>query len=69
MSPEEFRAAFRASPVRRAKRTGIRRNAVIAMGNSGEQKFRALLEDLTADDDEVVAKTAAWALGKLRSRD
>jgi HEAT repeat protein len=39
------------------------------MGNSGEQKFRALLEDLTADDDEVVAKTAAWALGKLRSRD
>ncbi|MGA2644756.1 MAG: tRNA epoxyqueuosine(34) reductase QueG [Candidatus Sulfotelmatobacter sp.] len=69
MSAEEFRAAFRDSPVRRAKRTGIRRNAVIAMGNSGEQKFRALLEDLTADDDEVVAKTAAWALGKLRSRD
>ena len=69
MSAEEFRAAFRDSPVRRAKRTGIRRNAVIAMGNSGEQKFRALLEDLTADEDEVVAKTAAWALGKLRFRD
>jgi epoxyqueuosine reductase len=67
MSVEEFREAFRRSPVRRAKRTGIRRNAVIAMGNSGEQKFLPLLEELTADNDEVISEAAAWALEKLRS--
>ena len=67
MSVEEFREAFRGSPVRRAKRTGIRRNAVIAMGNSGEQKFLPLLEELTADNDEVISEAAAWALEKLRS--
>ncbi len=35
MSEEEFRHTFKGSPVRRAKRSGLRRNAVIAMGNSG----------------------------------
>lgn len=67
MSVEEFREAFRRSPVRRGKRTGIRRNAVIAMGNSGKQKFCPLLKKLTADNDEVIAEAAAWALEKLRS--
>ena len=38
MSAEEFRETFRGSPVRRAKRAGLRRNAVIAMGNSGESE-------------------------------
>src|ERR1017187_5077272 len=34
MQPEEFRETFRGSPIRRAKLSGLRRNAVIAMGNS-----------------------------------
>jgi epoxyqueuosine reductase len=65
MSAEEFNRTFRGSPVRRAKRSGIRRNAVIAMGNSGERQFLPLLEKLSEDADEVVAKSAAWAAGKL----
>jgi epoxyqueuosine reductase len=65
MSEEEFRRAFRGSPVRRAKRTGLRRNAVIAMGNSGARKFLPLLEKLRNDEDEVVAESAAWAARKL----
>jgi epoxyqueuosine reductase len=65
ISAEEFRESFRASPVRRAKRAGMRRNAVIAMGNSGERKFLPLIEKLTADEDEVVAESAAWARRKL----
>jgi epoxyqueuosine reductase len=65
MSAEEFRRAFRGSPVRRAKRAGLRRNAVIAMGNSGDRKFLPLLEKLTRDEDEVVAESAAWAIRKL----
>ena len=65
MSEEEFRRAFRGSPVRRAKRSGLRRNAVIAMGNSAERKFLPLLERLSSDEDDVVAESAAWAIRKL----
>ncbi len=65
MSAEEFRGTFRGSPVGRAKRSGLRRNAVIAMGNSGDRKFLPLLEKLAADQDEVVAESAAWAIRKM----
>jgi len=65
MSAEEFRDTFRGSPVRRAKRAGLRRNAAIAMGNSGNRKFLPLLEKLIADEDQVVAESAAWAIEKL----
>ncbi|MGC2136401.1 MAG: tRNA epoxyqueuosine(34) reductase QueG, partial [Candidatus Sulfotelmatobacter sp.] len=65
ISEENFRRTFRGSPVRRAKRAGLRRNAVIAMGNSGDQKFLPLLKKLAGDEDEVVAETAAWAIQNL----
>ncbi len=65
MSEEEFRQAFRGSPIRRAKRAGLRRNAVIAMGNSRDRKFLPMLDKLATDDDEVVAESAAWAVRKL----
>jgi epoxyqueuosine reductase len=66
---EEFNAAFRGSPVRRAKRAGLRRNAVIAMGNSGDRIFPPLLEKLARDEDEVVSESAAWAMQKLGAVD
>jgi epoxyqueuosine reductase len=65
MSEEEFRATFRGSPIRRAKRSGLRRNAVIAMGNSGEPRFKPLLEKLRSDDDPVVAESAEWAAARI----
>ncbi|HYL13048.1 MAG TPA: tRNA epoxyqueuosine(34) reductase QueG [Terriglobales bacterium] len=66
MSAEQFRNTFRRSPVRRAKLSGLRRNAVIAMGNSGEREFVPLLQGLATDDDPVVAESATWALSKLQ---
>jgi epoxyqueuosine reductase len=66
---EEFRETFRGSPVRRAKRVGLRRNAVIAMGNSSDQKFLPLLRKLAGDEDEIVRESAAWALRKLAGGD
>ena len=65
ISAEEFRETFRRSPVARAKRSGLRRNAVIAIGNSGEREFLPVLGKLTADQDEVVRESAAWAVDKL----
>jgi epoxyqueuosine reductase len=67
MSAEEFRETFRGSPIRRTKRSGLRRNAVIAMGNSGKPQFLPLLEPLVLDEDEAVADSARWAVQKLRN--
>ncbi|MCU1302780.1 MAG: Epoxyqueuosine (oQ) reductase QueG [Candidatus Sulfotelmatobacter sp.] len=66
---EEFRQAFHGSPIRRAKRTGVRRNAVIAMGNSEDRKFLPVLEKLAEDEDEIVRESAAWAIRELSSQD
>ena len=68
MSAEQFREKFRGSPIRRTKRTGVRRNAVIAMGNSRDRRFVPVLEKLAADEDVVVAKSAIWAMKKLSRR-
>jgi epoxyqueuosine reductase len=67
MGEEEFRKTFRGSAVRRAKRAGLRRNAAIAMGNSGDRKFLATLDKLCDAEDETLAESARWAAEKLRS--
>jgi epoxyqueuosine reductase len=65
ISNEEFSQKFRGSAIRRTKRSGLRRNAVLAMGNSGESRFIAKLRKLANDDDPVVADAARWAVDKL----
>jgi epoxyqueuosine reductase len=67
MTPETFRATFRNSPIRRTKLSGLKRNAAIAMGNSGDREFLPTLEKLIDDEDSAVAESAQWALQKLRS--
>jgi len=65
MQEEEFRRVFRGSPIRRTKLSGLRRNAVIAMGNSGDAKFLPTVKRLLDDPDSIVAEHARWALSKL----
>ncbi len=69
ISDDEFRRLFRSSPLRRSKSGGLRRNAVIAMGNSGDKKFLPALEKLAQnkaeDEDEVLRESAEWAVRKL----
>ena len=67
ITPEEFREKFHGSPIRRTKHTGLRRNAVIAMGNSGDPQFVPVLKRLLHDEDETVAEHARWAIEKLKS--
>jgi epoxyqueuosine reductase len=66
MSVEEFRTVFRGSPIRRTKRSGLRRNVAIAMGNSGNRDFLPLLDQLAVDEDESVRESARWASARLR---
>jgi epoxyqueuosine reductase len=67
MDVESYRAAFRGSPLKRAKFAGLKRNVAIAMGNSGNKGFIPLLERMAADPDPVIASHAQWSLEKLRS--
>jgi epoxyqueuosine reductase len=64
---EEFRELFHGSPVKRAKLSGLRRNAVIAMANSGDDRFLPLLQQLCSDEDALVAEHARWAATHLLS--
>jgi epoxyqueuosine reductase len=66
MTEEEFRERFRRSPIRRTKRRGLRRNAIIAMANSRNEKFLPLLQRLSQDEDPVIAGHARWAAEKIK---
>ena len=66
LTREEFQLTFRGSPVKRAKYSGLRRNAAVAMGNSGEKEFVPQLEKLAHDEDSVVQEHAKWALERLQ---
>lgn len=66
ISEEEFRGRFRGSPVRRARRQGLRRNVAVALGNLGDPAaVPALLDALADNTDALVRGHAAWALGRI----
>jgi epoxyqueuosine reductase len=65
LDADAFRARFRGSPLKRAKRRGMLRNVAVALGNTGDAAHRPMLERLAADDDPIVREHAAWALRRL----
>jgi epoxyqueuosine reductase len=65
MTRENFQRRFRRSPIKRAKHSGLRRNAAVAMGNSGDRSFLPALERLAHDEDSTVASHARWAIERL----
>jgi len=67
MSQSEFSAAFKGSPMKRAKRRGLRRNAAVVLGNVGEIGDVPPLVAALSDDEPLVRGHAAWALGAIAS--
>jgi epoxyqueuosine reductase len=68
LDDEAFRQTFRGSPIKRAKRRGLARNAALALGNGGQSDARPALERAASDDPEpLVRDAAAWALARLDS--
>ncbi len=68
ISEEEFREKFRSSPVKRAKRSGLRRNALIAIGNSANRQLLYVAERASDDPDPAVAEAARWATERLKAQ-
>ena len=67
MSQEEFSAAFKNSPMKRAKLRGLKRNAAVVLGNVGTADDTDVLARAVNDDDALVCEHAAWALGTFES--
>src|SRR6184192_1829410 len=65
MTQEQFSAAFRGSPVKRAKRRGFLRNVCVALGNSGDRAAVPALARALENEEPLVRGHAAWALGRL----
>lgn len=68
MSQEEFTAAFRRSPMKRAKLRGLKRNAAVVLGNLGTRKDVPALQQALDDSEPLVREHVTWALEKLAMR-
>lgn len=68
MSQEEFSAAFRNSPIKRAKLQGLKRNAAVVLGNVGTAADVDVLTRALDDPEPLVGEHARWALGQMSMR-
>jgi epoxyqueuosine reductase len=69
MDEAQFRHRFRHTPIWRAHRRGLLRNAAIVLGNHASGRaIPALTRGLT-DPEPLVRGASAWALGQIPSRE
>ncbi len=69
MDGSAFRRRFAGTPVLRARRRGLLRNAAIALGNAGDAAaVPALRRCVQEEEDPVVREAASWALARLSTR-
>jgi epoxyqueuosine reductase len=68
LDDEGFRARFRKSAIKRAKRRGLLRNAAVALGNTGNPDAAGVLaQSLRVEPEPLVRMHVAWALGRIGS--
>jgi len=65
LDDEGFAETTRGSALRRARRRGLLRNALVAAGNARDPALRPLLERHAAGDDTLLAEHSRWALARL----
>jgi len=63
-----FQNELRGSPMKRAKRRGLARNAATVLGNVGTEDDVAALSRAANDPDPLVSEHAEWALQQVRRR-
>jgi epoxyqueuosine reductase len=68
MTQEQFSAALRGSPMKRAKLRGLKRNAAVVLGNVGTPEDVDVLTRALDDAEPLVREHAAWALARVGSR-
>ena len=64
---EEFTAIFAGTPIMRAKRRGLIRNACVVAGNLKLTDLLPQLKKLATSDDAMIAEHAQWAVSQIKS--
>lgn len=65
MTDDQFRERFAGTPIMRAKRVGMQRNACVALGNAGDPAAAPALTRALRFATPLVRQHAAWALGRI----
>lgn len=65
LTDDDFRAAYRKTPLWRTRRRGMLRNAAIVLGNRGDAAFVDVLVKGLSDAESIVRGASAWALGRM----
>ena len=66
LDDEDYREVMRNSPLKRAKRRGLARNAAVAAGNRSDPAALPALRSTLLEDPEPLPRAhAAWALGQI----
>ena len=60
-----FQERFQRTPMSRARRAGLLRNAAIVLGNRGDERAVPALLGVLNDEEPLIRGAAAWALGRL----
>src|SRR5439155_14240303 len=62
LGDEEFGRVFTGSPMTRARRRGLARNAAVVLGNIGDADDEPALRSALDDPEPLVREHAVWAL-------
>ncbi len=66
LTPEQVQRRLHGSPLKRARRTGLVRNAAIVAGNLRDvTAIPSLIRSLVAEEEPWLREAAAWALGRF----
>jgi epoxyqueuosine reductase len=64
----QFDRRFRGTPLIRARRAGLLRNACVVLGNTAGPEALLALRLAATDAEAVVAEAASWAVARIESR-
>ena len=68
MDETRYQQEFVGTAMRRATRSGLRRNAAIVLGNRGDDRALPALVTALGDADPNVRGHVAWAIGRIEPR-
>lgn len=65
---EDIEEKFLGSPLRRAKGRGLKRNALVALGNLRDPAALPALKEFAESDDSLLAEHARWAVKQIQHK-